>query len=148
MLILGLRQWPCRDRFCSEWMPIHWLWVHAKPDPLDYTWSNTQNSWHSVDNLLMMGCSSVDNLSTLCWRTFSGVAVSTHDITYKGCQCFNYGQMPYHSPWIIQVPTPKIVDALLTLMVRLGMWPCRILFCPSRLPICCLWIAVSKWHPN
>jgi len=40
------------------------------------------------------------------------------------------------------------VDALLTLICRLGMGPCRVLFCPSRLPICSLWIPASKWHPN
>jgi len=56
--------------------------------------------------------------------------------------------MPYHSPWIIQDATPKIVDALLTLIFRPGMGPCRFLFCPSRLPICWLWIPASKWHPN
>jgi len=56
--------------------------------------------------------------------------------------------MPYHSPSIIQDATPKIVDALLTLIFRLGMGPCRVLFCPSRLPICWLWIPASKWHPN
>jgi len=56
--------------------------------------------------------------------------------------------MLYHSPWIIQGATPKIVDALLTLIFRLGMGPCHFLFCPSRLPICWLWIPQSKWHPN
>jgi len=56
--------------------------------------------------------------------------------------------MPYHNPWIIHDATPKIVDALLTLIFRLGMGPCRFLFCPSRLPICWLSIPASKWHPN
>jgi len=56
--------------------------------------------------------------------------------------------MPYHSPSIIQDATPRIVDALLKIIFRLGMGPCRVLFCPSRLPICWLWIPASKWHPN
>jgi len=56
--------------------------------------------------------------------------------------------MPYHSPWIIQDATFRIVDTLLTLLFRLGMGPCRFLFCPSRLRICSLWIPASKWHPN
>jgi hypothetical protein len=37
--------------------------------------------------------------------------------------------------------TPKIVDALLTLISRLGLWPCRILFCSQSLPIC--WLCVN-----
>jgi hypothetical protein len=56
--------------------------------------------------------------------------------------------MPYCSPWIIQDATPKIVDALLTLIFRLGMGPSPFLFCPSRLPVCWLWIPASKWHYN
>ena len=56
--------------------------------------------------------------------------------------------MMYYSSWIIQDATAKIVDALLTLIFRLRMGPCRFLFCPSRLPICWLWIPASKWHPN
>jgi hypothetical protein len=56
--------------------------------------------------------------------------------------------MPYHNPWMIQDATPKIVDTLLTLIFRLGMEPSRLLFYPSRLPICWLWIPASRWHPN
>ena len=56
--------------------------------------------------------------------------------------------MPYRSPWIIQDATPKIVDALLTLIFRLGMGPCHFLFCPSRPPVCWLWRPASKWHSN
>jgi len=56
--------------------------------------------------------------------------------------------MLYQSPWIIQDATPKIVDALLTLIFRLVMGPCHFLFCPSRLPLCWLWIPASKWHSN
>ena len=56
--------------------------------------------------------------------------------------------MPYQSPSIIQDAIPKIVDALLTLISRLGIGPCHCLFCPSRLPVCWLWIPASKWHSN
>jgi hypothetical protein len=56
--------------------------------------------------------------------------------------------MPYHTPWIIQDATPKIVDALSTIILRLGMGPCRVPFLPSRLAICSLRIPASKWHPN
>jgi len=79
-LIFRLGQWPCRERFCLERMPIHWLWVHAIAEPLDYTWSNAQNHWHSVDNLLTLCWCSVDNLLTHCWCSFWGVPVLTHMI--------------------------------------------------------------------
>jgi len=79
-LIFRMGQWPCRDRFCSVWTPIRWLWVHAVGEHLDFPWSNTQNRWHSVDDLLPLYWFAVDNLLTLCWRSFPGVAVSTHTI--------------------------------------------------------------------
>jgi len=56
--------------------------------------------------------------------------------------------MENHSHLIIQDATPKIVDAQLTLIFRLGMGPCHGLFWPPRLPICWLWIPASKWHYN
>jgi len=80
-LISRLEQWPFRDRFCPEWMPISWLWVYALAEYLDFTWSNTQNRWHSVDNPLTLCWYSVDTLLTLCWRSVWGVAVSTHTIS-------------------------------------------------------------------
>jgi len=80
-LIFRLGQWPFRDHFCPERMPICWLWVHAIAEHLDFTWSNTQNHWHSVDNPLTLCWYSVDNLLMLCWRWVWGVAVSTHTIS-------------------------------------------------------------------
>ena len=44
-----------------------------------------------------------------------------------------------------QDATPKIVDALLTLIFRLGLWPCRLLFYPQRLPIHWLWVNAVDW---
>jgi len=61
-------------------MSIRLSWVHATAAHLDFTWSNTQNRWHSVDNPLTLCWCSVDNLLTLCWQSFWGVAVSTHTI--------------------------------------------------------------------
>jgi hypothetical protein len=43
------------------------------------------------------------------------------DIAYKGGQYFDYGSEPYYSPWMTQDATPKIVDALLMRIVRLGL---------------------------
>jgi len=41
---------------------------------------------------------------------------------------------------MIQDATLKIIDALLTLIFRLRLWPCCFLFCPYRLPIRWLWV--------
>jgi hypothetical protein len=79
-LILRLRQWPYRDRFYSEWMPIRWFCVHSIAERLYYTSCNSQNRWHSVDNLLTLCGCSFDNPLTLCWRSLRGIAVSTNTI--------------------------------------------------------------------
>jgi len=148
--------WPWHDCICNQRLPIRWLWLCAVAGPLDYTWCNTQMHWHSVDTRLTLCWISVDSLLMLCWRSFNALltlisrckGVDRHDITYKGCQFLDYGLMRYHTPSIIEDATPQIVDALLMLIFRLGMGPCRVLFCPSTLPICWLRIPVSKWHPN
>jgi len=82
LLTLNFRlgQWTFRDRFCPERIPIRWLWAHAIAEHLDFTWCNTQNCWHSVDNPLTLYWCSVDNPLTLCWHSVWGVAVSTHTI--------------------------------------------------------------------
>jgi hypothetical protein len=41
---------------------------------------------------------------------------------------------------MIQDATHTIDDALLTLIFRLGLWPCHLLFCIQSLPICWLWV--------
>jgi len=43
------------------------------------------------------------------------------DIAYKGGQYLDYGKQSYYSPWMTQDATPSIVDALLTLIFRLGL---------------------------
>jgi hypothetical protein len=91
MLIFRVGLWPYSEYFCSEQLPLRWLWISAIAEHLDYTRCNPQNRWHSVDTLLtfcwhsvdavMMLCwRSVDAPLTLCWRSFGGVAVSTNTI--------------------------------------------------------------------
>jgi hypothetical protein len=48
--------------------------------------------------------------------------------------------MPQHSPWIMQHATHSIVDALLSLIVRQGLWPCHDLCCSWRRQICWFWV--------
>jgi hypothetical protein len=43
------------------------------------------------------------------------------DIAYKDGQYFDYGYQPYYSPWMTQDATPHILDALVTLIFRLGL---------------------------
>jgi hypothetical protein len=45
----------------------------------------------------------------------------TNNIVYKDGQYFDYGYQPYYSPWMIPDTTPKIIDAVLTLIFRLGL---------------------------
>jgi hypothetical protein len=112
--------------------------------------------WHGVHDLLMIFCCSVydllmlsvDALLTLCWRSGDALltlcslsvdalwtlilrssSIDKHNIAYNGCQYFDYGYMPQHSSWIIQVATPNMVDTLLTLIFSQGMWPCCDVFC-------------------
>jgi hypothetical protein len=49
--------------------------------------------------------------------------------------------MLYHSPWIIHGATHKIVDGLLTFILRVGLWPCRDHFYSQQPPIRYLWIS-------
>jgi len=77
--------------------------------------------WRSVDALLMLCWRCVDALLTLICR-WSDIDIK--GIAYKGGQNFDYGSKPQHSPWIIQDATPEIVDALLTLIFTMGLWPC------------------------
>jgi len=41
---------------------------------------------------------------------------------------------------MIQDATHKMANALLTLILRLELWPCRFVFCLQRLPIHWLWV--------
>ena len=99
-LIFRVGLWPCRDHFCSEQLPIRWLWISAVTEPLHYTRCNTQNYWHSVDTLLTRCWCSVDGLLTLCWCSFGSIAVSTHTILpvkaantliLDKCSCTDFG---------------------------------------------------------
>jgi len=70
------------------------------------------------------------------WRIcLSSSGIVTSNVAHKGCQYFDYGLIPMHHHWIMQVAGPKIVDAALTLMCRTCLWCCRENFCPERQPI-------------
>ena len=56
----------------------------------------------------------------LCWRSFSqwGYDHVGFSFAHKSCWYVYYRYMPEHSPWILHDATPKIVDALLTLILE------------------------------
>jgi len=55
--------------------------------------------WHSVEAVLMLCWRCIDGQLTLCWRSGDALltlslwcsSIDTHNISYKGCQYFDYG---------------------------------------------------------
>jgi len=79
----------------------------------------------------------------LCWRSFSGWG-REHDAIFcelEGSQYLVYEWLQPFATEVTQDAQPKIVDSPLTLIFRMGQWPCGLLFCQKRLPVCWLWIA-------
>ena len=76
-----------------------------------------------------------------CYR----IAVS---FPYRGCKSADYEwQWATHFP-IPFLTSPRIIDAPLTLILRMGLLPCRFLSRPEWLQILWLCIAASKSLPN
>jgi len=85
-------------------------------------------------------------LLRLCWRSFSdwGWDHVAFTLAHQGCQYVDYGyQLANGIPMDLQTRS-KTVDAVLTLTFRIWLLPCRLLFCPQRLPILRLGITASK----
>jgi len=81
----------------------------------------------------------------LGWQSFSGWHCDrvTVSIAYYGCLYICYGwQCANHLPITLFI-RPKILEAPLTLIFRMGNWTCHLLFCWQRLPICWLRITAS-----
>jgi len=103
--------------------------------------------WCSVDALLMLWWCSVDALLMICWCSVDAQLtliirwsnIDINHIAYIGGQYCAYGYKQYYSPRVTQDATPEIFDALLTLIFRLGLWPCHFPFCLQTLPINWLW---------
>jgi len=57
-----------------------------------------------------------------------GSIIVTADIATDGSQYFDYGLLPFHSPWIIHDSRSEIVGFLLTLISRMGNEGVSILF--------------------
>jgi len=62
--------------------------------------------WQSVDAVLILCWQSVDALLTLSLRCSS---IDTHDITYKGCQYFDYGKCGITALGLYKMQHPKLL---------------------------------------
>jgi len=59
----------------------------------------------------------------------------------NGCECLENGCLQPISTWISQDVKPKVVDTLLTLILRIRQWPCCCLLCRYKLPI--YWLCLT-----
>jgi hypothetical protein len=83
---------------------------------------------------------------TLHWYSVSewGSDRVVYCFAKEGCQYVGYGkQWPGHVSITIHTRL-KIIDAPLTLIFRMGLWPCCSLFCQRRLPVRSLWKAAAR----
>jgi len=81
----------------------------------------------------------------LCWQSFSGCR-REHDaisFDFEGSQYLIYEWLQPFATEVTQDAPPKIGDAPMMLIFRVGHWPYSLLFCQERLPVCWLWIALT-----
>jgi len=78
------------------------------------------------------------------WLSWWGNKDIKYCFAWKGGQCIVYELLPQINRWITKEAKPKIIDARLTLIFRVVQWPCRLLFCLSRLPIHQVCLTVTK----
>ena len=70
-------------------------------------------------------------LLTLHWNPFSGLGRERFTLVFasKGAQYSMYGCLQPDAIYMTRDTKPKIVDIPLTLIFRMGQWPCHFLFC-------------------
>jgi len=79
------------------------------------------------------------------WHSFLGCGSdnATSYFAYTASQYIDHGLMSFPSPWIVQDWRPKIVDASLTLILRMGQPACRLPFNLLGRPMISLWEDVT-----
>jgi len=84
-------------------------------------------------------------LLTLHWRSFSwwGREYFTFSFAYKGSQYFVYDYVQPIVHKITHETWPRIIDAPLTLIFRMGQGPCYFLLCLYVQPILRLWLRAT-----
>jgi len=127
-LILRMGQWPCCCFFCQYKLPICRLCLTVTKSLCNYHTYKTQNHLRSVDAHSHNGAVTV--LLSLVPITAANTLV-----------------LPNSDQITIQIPylqEHKIVDTALTLILRLGKWPCCRVVCLLKLPIRRLCLTVTK----
>jgi hypothetical protein len=73
----------------------------------------------------------------LHWRSFSGCGREPGIIIFdlEGIQYLVYKWMQPIGTWVIQAAQPKVVEAALKLIFRMGQWSCRWLCCQKTRPV-------------
>jgi len=92
-------------------------------------------------------------LLTLHWRSFSGDRsdVDASIFGFKGCQYFDYVSQRPCPLLIIRLTRPKIIDAALTRISRMGQRLCHYPLYPEKPPLQSLWKDVTMQrfvYPN
>jgi hypothetical protein len=87
---------------------------------------------------------------TLCWHSFSewGSNHTPSSFANSGRQYHYYTLVLPNDILITWLTRPKIIDARLRFIFRMGHWLCWFLFCKYRLPILQLYVTTTKWHFN
>jgi hypothetical protein len=88
----------------------------------------------------------VQKLLTLHWHSFSECRREHGAVVFagEGCQYLRNGCLQPIGTYLTQDVQLKIVDVPLTLIVRMGRWPCCYLFCQYKRPIHPLCIITTK----
>jgi len=128
MLIFRMAQGACHWWFCQKRLPISNKWMSATNRNLTYLRCKAKNCWRSVDAHSKNGA----------------VTVTAISFANKCGQYVRYAYQRASHWWITKLTRPQIVDALLTLMLRMGRWPCCYLFCQWKLPIRRLCITTTR----
>jgi len=127
MLIWRMGQQACCNWFCLWGCSISHLCIFATNYKVHYPKCKTKYHWHCIDTHFQNGAGSM----VYCFWVERWSIL--HLWMFASNRLLGY-----------QDPSPKMIDILLTLILRMGQWLCGLLFCQDRLPVCQLWIAATK----
>jgi len=138
----------CKTKYC-------WLSVDAQfhDGVTDVPWTVSYNkaattSYINYCHIVTLGVPKIQRQQslTLQWRTVSACDRECAAIFFnsKESQYFVYEWLQPIATNVTQDGQVKIINAPLTLILRMRQWPCWILFCQERVPVRWLWIAATR----